>query len=143
MFSLERKAITLDFLVFSKEVCVILFCSYKKNICFPLVLIIDARTGFSTYSFDANSWLTLFRIEKVSRGYSFWSITRTSFLSYSCFFLLLVEVELVMLLVTLLEGEEGEGIGVGGKEEEERVEGEEEEEEEEGEEGEFFFSFSI
>ena len=41
------------------------------------------------------------------------SIIRTSFLSYSCFFLLLVEVEL------LLEGEgvEGSGGGGGGNEE--------------------------
>ena len=71
---------------------------------FPLVLAIDAKTGFSTCSFNANNWLTLFRIEKVSRSWSFWSITRTSLLSYSCFFLLLVEVELDTL-VTLLEGE--------------------------------------
>jgi len=62
----------------------------------------DASTGFSTYSFDANSWLTLFRIEKVSKGWSFSSIIRTSFLSYSCFFLLLVEVELLL---------EEEGVG--------------------------------
>jgi len=63
----------------------------------------DASTSFFTCSFDANSWLTLFRIEKVSRGWSFLSIIKTSFLSYSCFFLLLVEVEL------LLEGEGVEG----------------------------------
>jgi len=54
-------------------------------------------------------------------------VTRTSLLSYSCFFLLLVEV-----------GEE-EGIEVEGREDEK--EGEEEGEEEE-EEGGFFFSFS-
>ena len=40
----------------------------RRIFCFPLVLIIDARTGFSTYNFDTNSWLTWFRIEKVSRG---------------------------------------------------------------------------
>ena len=54
------------------------------------------RSGFSTCSFDANSWLTLFRIENVSRGWSFSSVIRTSFLSCSCFFLLLVEVELLL-----------------------------------------------
>jgi hypothetical protein len=49
--------------------------------------------------------LTLFRIENVSRNWSFSSVIRTSFLSYSYFFLLLVEVEveLGMLLATLLE----------------------------------------
>ena len=56
-------------------------------------------------------------------------MTRTSLLSYSCFFLLLVEVE------------KEEGIEVEGKEDKEEVEeGREEEEEEEGG---FFFSFSI
>jgi len=53
----------------------------------------DAKTGFFTCSFDTNSWLTLFRIEKVSSSWSFSSIIRTSFLSCSYFFLLLVEVE--------------------------------------------------
>ena len=112
---------------------------------FPLVLAIDASTGFSTCRFDVNSWLTLFRIEKVSRGWSFSSVIRTSLLSYSCFFLLLVGVELGALLVTLLEGEMGEvieDIGVEDIEEKEEVEGEEEVGEEE-EEGLFFFSFSI
>ena len=71
--------------------------------CFPLVLAIDASTGFSTCSFDANSWLTLFRIVKVSKAWSFSSVIKTSFLSYSCFFLLLVEVELLL---------EGEGVEV-------------------------------
>jgi len=52
-------------------------------------------------------------------------VTRTSLLSYSCFFLLLVEVE------------EEEGIEVEGKE------GEEEVEEGGEEEGGFFFSFSV
>ena len=87
----------------------------RRIFCFPLVLAIDASTGFSTCIFDANSWLTLFRIEKVSRGWSFSSVIRTSFLSYSCFFLLLVEVEL------LLEGEgvEGGGSNKEGKEDEE------------------------
>jgi len=75
----------------------------RRIFCFPLVLAIDASTGFSIYSFDANSWLTLFRIEKVSRGWSFSSVIKTSFLSYSCFFLLLVDVEL------LLKGEGVEG----------------------------------
>jgi len=55
----------------------------------------------------------------MSRGWSFWSVTKTSPLSYSCFFFPLVEVglvELVVLLATLLV----EGIEeVGGKEEEE------------------------
>jgi len=55
-------------------------------------------------------------------------VTRTSLLSYSCFFLLLVEVE------------KEEGIEVEGKEDKKEVEGREEEEEEE--EGGFFFSFS-
>jgi len=41
---------------------------------------------------------------KVSKGWSFSSVIRTNFLSYSCFFLLLVEVELLL---------EGEGVGVG------------------------------
>jgi len=81
--------------------------------CFPLVLAIDASTSFSTCSFNANSWLTLFRIEKVSRGWSFLSIIRTSFLSYSCFFLVLVEVEL------LLEGEGVEGSTKEGREDKE------------------------
>ena len=75
-----------------------------------LVLAIDASTGFSTYSFDINSWLTLFRIEKVSKGWSFSSVIRTSFLSYNCFFLLLVEVEL------LLGGEGVEGSNEEGRE---------------------------
>ena len=55
----------------------------------------------------------------MSRGWSFWSVTKTSPLSYSCFFFPPVEVglvELVVLLATLLV----EGIKeVGGKEEEE------------------------
>ena len=83
--------------------------------CFPLVLAIEARTGFSTYYFNVNSLLTLFRIEKASRGSSFWFVTRTSFLSCSCFFLLLVEVELL-----LEEGVEvGDGDNKEGKEDEE------------------------
>ena len=65
----------------------------RRIFCFPLVLAIDARTGFLTCRFDTNSWLTLFRIEKVFKGWSFWSVIKTSFLSCSCFFLLLVEVE--------------------------------------------------
>jgi hypothetical protein len=96
----------------------------RRIFCFPLVLAIDASTGFSICSFDANSWLTLFRIEKVSRGWSFSSVIRTSFLSCSCFFLLLVEVELLL---------EGEGVeGSGGDNEEGR----------EDEEGRSFFSLS-
>ena len=90
----------------------------KRIFCFPLVLAIEARTGFFTCNFDANSWLTLFRIKKISKGWSFWSIIRTRLLSYSCFFLLLVEVK---------GGEDVEDIGVedcsdeeGEKEEEER-----------------------
>ena len=62
--------------------------------------------------------MTLFRIEKVSRGWSFLSVIRTSLLSCSCFFLLLVEVK---------GGEDVEDIGVkdsndeeGEKEEEDR-----------------------
>ena len=85
---------------------------------FPLVLAIEARTSFSTCNFDANSWLTLFRVEKTSKGWSFWSVIRTRLLSYSYFFLLLVEVEV---------GEDIENIGVedcgnkeGEKEEEKR-----------------------
>ena len=70
-----------------------------------LVLDIDASTGFSTYSFDINSWLTLFRIEKVSKGWSLSSVIRTSLLSYNCFFLLLVEVEFLL---------EGEGVEIEG-----------------------------
>jgi hypothetical protein len=67
----------------------------------------------------------------MSRGWSFWSVTKTSPLSYSCFFFPLVEVgliELVVLLATLLV----EGIEeAGGKEEEEVVEegGDDDEEE--------------
>jgi len=96
----------------------------RRIFCFPLVLAIAASTGFSTCSFDANSWLTLFRIEKVSKGWSFSSVIRTSFLSCSCFFLLQVEVELLL---------EGEGVeGGGGNNEEGR----------EGEEGRSFFSLS-
>jgi len=63
--------------------------------------------------------LIVFHIEKISRGWSFWSVTRTSPLSCSCFFFPLVEiglVELVVLLVALLVGGIKE---VGGKEEEE------------------------
>ena len=85
--------------------------------CFPLVLAIDASTSFSTCSFDTNSWLTLFRIEKVSKAWSFSSVIKTSFLSYSYFFLLLVEVEL------LLEGEGVEGSSGGNKEGREDKEG--------------------
>jgi len=65
--------------------------------------------------------LIIFRIEKISRGWSFWSVTRTSPLSCSCFFFPLIEiglVELVVLLVALLVGGIEE---VGGKEEEEEV----------------------
>ena len=65
--------------------------------------------------------MIVFRIEKISRGWSFWSVTKTSPLSCSCFFFPLVEVglvELVVLLATLLV----EGIEeAGGKEEEEEV----------------------
>ena len=75
-----------------------------------LVLAIDASTGFSTCSFNINSWLTLFRIEKVSKGWSLSSVIRTSLLSCNCFFLLLVEVEL------LLEGEGVEGGNEEGRE---------------------------
>jgi hypothetical protein len=57
----------------------------------------------------------------MSKGWSFWSVTKTSPLSCSCFFFPLVEVglvELVVLLATLLV----EGIEeVGGNEEEEEV----------------------
>ena len=60
-------------------------------------------------------------MEKVFRGWSFSSIIRTNFLSCSCFFLLLVEVEL------LLEGGGAEGIegssGSGNKEGREDEEG--------------------
>jgi len=87
----------------------------------------------------------LFYIEKISKGWSFWSlsITRTSLLSYSCFFFPLVEVglvELVVLLATLLVGGTEE---VGGREEEE----EEKENDEDGganvDEERPFFSFSV
>jgi hypothetical protein len=64
----------------------------RRIFCFLLVLAIDASTGFFTYSFDANSWLTLFHIEKVFKDWSFSSVIKTSFLFCSCFFLLLVEV---------------------------------------------------
>ena len=58
------------------------------------------------------------------RGWSFWSVTRTNLLFYSCFFFPLVEVglvELVVLLVILLVGgskEEGgeEESDIGGEE---------------------------
>ena len=65
----------------------------RRIFCFPLVLAIEARTGFCTCHFNANSWLTLFCTEKMSKGWSFSSIIRTRLLSYICFFLLLVEVE--------------------------------------------------
>jgi hypothetical protein len=68
----------------------------------------------------------LFRIEKVSSGWSFSSVIRTSFLSCSCFFLLLVEVELLL---------EGEGVEGGGGDDDD-------EEGREDEEGRFFFSLS-
>ena len=84
----------------------------RRIFCFPLVLAIEAKTGFSTCNFDANSWLTLFRTEKISKGWSFWSVIRTRLLSYICFFLLLVEVKGVKDGST--KDEEGE------KEEEER-----------------------
>ena len=38
---------------------------------FSLVLAIEARTGFCTYNFNANSWLTLFCIEKISKGWCY------------------------------------------------------------------------
>jgi len=69
----------------------------------------DASTSFSTCSFNANSWLTLFRIEKVSKGWSFSSVIRTSFLSCSCFFLLLVEVELLLKEEGVGDGDDKEG----------------------------------
>ena len=43
----------------------------------------------------------MFRIEKVSRDWSFSSVIRTSPLSYSCFFFPLVEVGLVKLALPL------------------------------------------
>ena len=64
--------------------------------------------------------MTLFRIDKISRGWSFWSVTRTSLLSCSCFFFPLVEVGLVVLavlLATLLVGGNAEEEGGGEKEE--------------------------
>ena len=60
--------------------------------------------------------MTLFRIEKVSKDWSFSSVIKTSFLSCSCFFLLLVEVELLL---------EGEGVEGGGGDNEEGREDEE------------------
>jgi len=68
--------------------------------------------------------LTLFCIEKVSKSWSFLSVIRTSFLSYSCFFLFIVEV------TTLLGGE-----GVGG--------GSNNEESKEDKEGRSFFSLCM
>ena len=66
--------------------------------------------------------MIIFCIEKISRGWPFWSVIKTSPFSYSCFFFPLVEeglIELVVLLAALLvEGIEEE---VGGKEEEEVV----------------------
>ena len=59
----------------------------------------------------------MFCIEKVFRGWSFSSVIRTSFLFYNCFFLLLVEVEL------LLEGEGAEGGGGNNEEGREDKEG--------------------
>src|SRR6266704_4470282 len=56
----------------------------------------------------------------MSRGWSFWSVTRTSLLSCSCFFFPLVEVGLVVLavlLATLLVGGNAEEEGGGEKEE--------------------------
>ena len=94
----------------------------RRIFCFPLVLTVDARTGFSTCNFDANNWLTLFRTEKTSRGWSFWSIIRTKPLSCSCFFLLLVEVRGGGEDVGDVEdiGAEGSSDKEGEKEEEER-----------------------
>ena len=70
-------------------------------------------------------------MEKVFKGWSFSSVIRTNFLSYSCFFLLLIEVEL------LLEGEGVEGVEVGGSGNKEgREDGREDEE------GRSFFSLS-
>ena len=43
----------------------------RRIFCFSLVLVIEARTGFSICKLDVNNWLTLFRIEKMSRGWSF------------------------------------------------------------------------
>jgi len=119
----------------------------RRIFCFSLVLAIEAITGFSIYILDVNSLLTLFYIEKISKGWSFWSlsITRTSLLSYSYFFFPLVEVrlvELVVLLATLLVGGTKE---VGGREEEEEEEEEKENDEDGGAnvDGERpFFSFS-
>ena len=123
----------------------------RRIFCFSLVLAIEAITSFSICILDVNSSLTLFRIEKISKGWSFWSLSviRTSLLSYSYFFFPLVEiglVELVVLLAALLVGGNKE---VGGRVEE--VEEEEEEEEKENdedggakvEEERPFFSFSI
>jgi len=55
---------------------------------FSLVLAIETMTGFFVCSLDANNWLILFCVEKISKGWSFWSVTRTSLLSCSCFFFL-------------------------------------------------------
>ena len=99
----------------------------RRIFCFSLVLAIEAITGFSVCSLDANNWLILFRVEKMSKGWSFWSVTRTSLLSCSCFFFPLVDVgpvELVVLLATLLVvGAEEEG-GTGGEEGGAKVEAE-------------------
>ena len=65
----------------------------KRIFCFPLVLTIKAKTGFFICNFDANNWLTLFCIEKTSKGWSFWSIIKTKLLSCNCFFLLLVKIK--------------------------------------------------
>ncbi len=66
--------------------------------------------------------MIVFRIEKVSKDWSFSSVIRTSPLSYSCFFFPLVEVGLVKLVVPLATLLVVEGIKEGGGEEDE-VEG--------------------
>ena len=90
----------------------------RRIFCFPLVLAIEARTGFSTCNFNINSWLPLFCIEKISRGWSFWSVIRTRLLSCIYFFLLLVEVE---------GGESVEDVGVEDGSDKEGEKGEKEE----------------
>ncbi len=65
----------------------------------------------------------MFRIEKVSRDWSFSSVIRTSPLSYSCFFFPLVEVGLVKLALPLAALLVVEGTKEGGGEEDEVEEG--------------------
>ena len=98
MLPFKGEAASLDFL---RKSALYSSVVVRRIFCFSLVLAMEAITGLSICNLDINRWLIVFRIEKISRDWSFSSVTRTSLLSCSCFFFPLVEVGLVVLVVLL------------------------------------------